>query len=150
MRKITTLVIHCSATRPSLDIGAGTIDRWHKEMGWAGIGYHWVIRRNGLIEPGRPEERVGSHVRGHNAHSIGICLIGGVGADGKPEANFTPAQYESLAGLLKRLRVKYPGVRICGHRDLSPDLNGDGKITPNEWVKACPSFDVGVWLAANL
>jgi N-acetylmuramoyl-L-alanine amidase len=150
MRKISLLVVHCSATPPTMDVGADTIRRWHQEAGYRTIGYHYVIRRSGLVEAGRPVEQVGAHVRGHNANSIGVCLVGGIDATGKPESNFTAAQFASLRGLLDGLRKRFPGARICGHRDLSPDKNGDGKIDSRDWVKACPSFDVGVWLAANL
>ncbi len=149
MRKISLLVVHCSATRASMDIGIGTLRRWHQELGWRDVGYHYAIRRDGTVEPGRPEAQVGSHVRGHNANSIGVCLVGGVGDDGKPANNFTPAQMAALRNLLTELLGRYPGARICGHRDLSPDKNGDGKITPNEWVKACPSFAVADWWAAD-
>lgn len=148
VRPIDLIVIHCSATRPSLDVRAVDIDSWHKRRGWSGIGYHYVIRRNGGLEQGRPENEVGAHALNYNKRSIGVCLAGGVAEDGKTiEENFTGAQYETLKSLLIVLKAKFQGVRICGHRDLSPDLNRDGKITPNEWIKGCPSFDVAQWLA---
>lgn len=141
------LVVHCSATRPTQDIGVRDITQWHIQRGFDTVGYHYVIRRNGEVERGRPENAVGAHVRGHNANSIGICLAGGVDADGKPANNFTAAQFVALHQLLDELRKRYPDARVLGHRDLSPDLNGDGVISPNEFIKACPSFDVATWLA---
>ncbi|MGH8430228.1 MAG: N-acetylmuramoyl-L-alanine amidase, partial [Solimonas sp.] len=91
-------------------------------------------------------------VEGHNRDSIGICMVGGVAADGKTAtANFTPHQYGSLAALLYGLHSRYPRAEILGHRDLSPDKNGDGRITPNEYLKQCPSFDVRAWVkSANI
>lgn len=140
------LVVHCAATPPSADIGKAEIDRWHRAQGWLMIGYHFVIRRDGKVETGRPEDAIGSHVQGYNHNSIGISLVGGVNEKGQPEDNFTSAQYEALANLLRTLKAKYPKAQVCGHRDFSPDKNKDGKITSNEWLKACPSFDVREWL----
>jgi N-acetylmuramoyl-L-alanine amidase len=141
------IVIHCSATRPTHDIGVGDITRWHIQRGFDIVGYHYVIRRNGELETGRPETAVGAHVRGHNANSIGICLAGGVNAQNTPQNNFTTEQIVTLKQLLAQLKRRYPDARVLGHRDLSTDKNGDGRITPNEFIKVCPSFDVGQWLA---
>jgi N-acetyl-anhydromuramyl-L-alanine amidase AmpD len=141
------IVVHCSATGPAADIGVAQIAQWHKQRGFDAVGYHYVIRRNGTLETGRRESEIGAHVRGHNANSIGVCLAGGVDAKGKPENNFTPAQFSTLETLLGELKGRYPHARILGHRDLSPDKNGDGRITPDEFIKACPSFDVTQWLA---
>lgn len=149
-RKSTDLiVIHCSATRATLDIGVPEITRWHIQRGFDTVGYHYVIRRNGELETGRPEQAIGAHVRGHNANSVGICLAGGVDGQNNPQNNFSDEQFSTLKILLQQLVERYPGARILGHRDLSPDKNGDGKISPNEFVKACPSFDVAQWLAKN-
>ena len=141
------LVVHCSATRPTQDIGVRDITQWHIQRGFDTVGYHYVIRRNGEVERGRPENAVGAHVRGHNVNSIGICLAGGVDNAGKPANNFTAAQLVALHQLLDELRKRYPDARVLGHRDLSPDRDGDGVISPNEFIKACPSFDVATWLA---
>lgn len=131
--KTDYLVIHCSATSPKLDIGANEIRGWHKAKGWSDIGYHYVIRRSGAVEPGRAENQVGSHVKNHNINSLGICLVGGTDARQKPQDNFTPAQWASLQTLLMRLLAKYPGAKILGHRDF-PDVH-----------KACPCFDAIKW-----
>lgn len=142
------LVVHCSATPPSRDIGAAEIRQWHRKQNWRDIGYHFVIRRDGTVETGRPVHEPGAHVSGHNHHSVGVCLVGGVDARMQPEDNFTPAQKASLLRLLRELQRDYPDAEVLGHRDLSPDRNRDGKVTKNEWVKACPSFDVRPWWAA--
>lgn len=134
MRRIDHLVVHCAATPPSLDIGRDEIDQWHKARGWSGIGYHFVIRRDGTVESGRPLERAGAHVAGHNRHSVGICLVGGVAADGRtPEPNFMPEQWKALRRVLFDLRRRWPSVEILGHRDFAGV------------AKACPSFDVRAW-----
>ncbi|QDB70999.1 N-acetylmuramoyl-L-alanine amidase [Bordetella phage vB_BbrP_BB8] len=133
------LVVHCAATKPSANIGAYDIDRWHRAQGWFCIGYHYVIRRDGTVEEGRDLEVIGAHVSGHNEYSVGICMAGGVSEKdvNVPENNFTPAQLESLKKLLLELRTKYPKARIQGHRDF-PGVK-----------KACPSFDVASWLKAE-
>ena len=130
------IAIHCSATGPKADIGAKDIDKWHRAKGWACIGYHYVIRRNGTVEEGRDEKVIGAHVENWNAVSIGICMVGGVDADDitKAENNFTKEQFASLKQLLIDLKTRYPKAKIQGHRDF-PDVK-----------KACPSFDVKTWL----
>jgi len=144
------IVVHCSATGPLMDVGKREITQWHRQRGFDTIGYHYVIRRNGEVETGRRESEIGAHVAGHNLNSIGVCMVGGVNAKGKPENNFNLQQFATLETLLSELKNRYPTARIVGHRDLSPDRNGDGKITPNEFIKACPSFDVGDWLSSQL
>jgi len=135
VRKSTKyLVVHCSATRPSQDIGVKEIRQWHKNQGWQDIGYHYVIRRDGKVERGRAENLVGSHVAGRNSNSVGVCMVGGVSQkDIKPENNFTPAQFASLKTLLKMLADKYKSAVVLGHRDFP-------KVS-----KACPSFDAIAW-----
>ena len=132
------IVIHCSATKASADIGRKEIDRWHREKGWLEIGYHFVIRRDGTRELGRPEDKPGAHARGFNERSLGICMVGGVDDKLKPEANFTTAQFRELAKLVSELKAKYPKAKVLGHRDL-PDVN-----------KACPSFDAPNWYATGM
>lgn len=145
------LVVHCSATPPSADVGVKEITQWHKARDFETIGYHYVIRRNGNLEIGRPMEVIGAHVKGYNHNSIGICMVGGVkqGEVDEPENNFAPEQFDRLWQVLCDLKKIYPSARILGHRDLSPDLNHDGVIEQNEWLKACPSFDVTEWLATK-
>lgn len=140
LQVVNYIVIHCAATPPQMDIGVKEIDRWHRERGFFQIGYHFVIRRNGVIEKGRDESIPGAHVRGHNHESLGICLVGGVTqADVKvAENNFTPEQFESLRLKLIELKAKYPNAKILGHRDL--ELKDHAKL------KDCPSFEVADWL----
>lgn len=145
MKNIKYLVVHCSATPASRDIGAAEIRTMHLRQGWRDIGYHFVIRRDGRVERGRPVTQPGAHVQGHNSHSLGICMVGGVKPNLQAECNFTDAQFASLRQLLNELSTNYPDAKVVGHRDLSPDRNGDGKVTPGEWVKACPTFDAGLW-----
>lgn len=149
-KKTDLIVVHCSATTASQMIGVKDIDRMHRQRGFIAVGYHFIITRDGQVEIGRPVGTIGAHVEGFNSVSVGICMIGGVGPDGKRgENNFTSAQFDRLLGLLDTLRRIYPNAKIVGHRDLSPDLNKDGKIASNEWMKECPSFDVATFLATH-
>ena len=129
------IVIHCSQTRPSQNVGAKEIDRWHRERGWLKIGYHIVIKRDGTIEQGREDDEVPAAVKGYNHTSFNLCLVGGAKEeDWKIEDdNFTGEQFESLKKELTRLVKKYPDAQIVGHRDLDPN-------------KFCPSFDVRKYL----
>ena len=143
MKTIDSIIIHCTATREGQDIRASDIDKWHKERGWKMIGYHYIIDLDGTIEPGRPLTMTGAHCKGWNDHSIGICYVGGLDKNGKPKDTRTNAQKMAMFNLVYHLLDKYPEIsQILGHRDTSPDLNGDGEISPNEWIKACPCFDV--------
>lgn len=147
MKPVSLLVVHCSATPAARDIGVTQLRAMHLARGFRDVGYHYVIRRDGRVEKGRPDNVMGAHVEGHNDGSLGICLIGGVKPDGRTaEQNFTPDQYTSLERLLRDLKGRYPSARVCGHRDLSPDRNRDGRVTPDEWLKQCPTFDVAAWL----
>lgn len=127
------IVVHCSATRPSQDIDADTIDQWHKERGFDSIGYHYVIKRNGQIELGRSEDQQGAHALGYNHNSLGVCLVGGVKQDDyqAAENNFTDEQWQSFEKLISDLEEKYLGVKLIGHNEISK--------------KFCPSFDVQQW-----
>ena len=143
---IKYIVVHCSATKTNFDIGKHDIDIWHKRRGWSGIGYHYVIRRDGTIEPGRPLDQIGAHAYGYNKVSWGVCLVGGLDKDGKAEDNFTAEQYHALEDILNELYEKAPQAQIVGHRDLSPDIDGDGVIEKWEWKKECPCFDVAEFI----
>ena len=126
MRVITLIVVHCSAVKPDQLSSAAQIDSWHRERGFhLGIGYHYVIRRDGTIEPGHPECLIGAHchVKGHhyNTHSIGICYEGGLDARGQPDDTRTAAQKATMRQLLEDLHQRYPRAMIVGHRDLSHD-----------------------------
>lgn len=146
-KAVTRIFIHCTATREGQDVDAATIKRWHLKQGWRDIGYHFVIRLDGSIEKGRPEDQIGSHVAGFNTGSIGVVYVGGLDSQGKAKDTRTSAQIAAMAGLIRDLTRAYPGADVLGHRDVSPDKNGDGEITQNEWLKSCPCFDVRGWWA---
>jgi N-acetyl-anhydromuramyl-L-alanine amidase AmpD len=121
MRTITLIIIHCSAVRPDQTSSAAQIDTWHRQRGFhLGIGYHYVIRRDGSIEPGRPEWLTGAHCQNHNAHSIGICYEGGLDIRGRPDDTRTEAQKVAMRRLLEELHGRYPKALIVGHHDLNP------------------------------
>ena len=129
MRTITLIVIHCSAVKPDQTSSAAQIDTWHRRQGWKlGIGYHYVIRRNGQTEAGRPEWMVGSHCKNHNTHSIGVCYEGGLDIRGQPADTRTAEQKQALRQLLEDLHLRYPRAVIVGHHDLNP-------------LKACPCIN---------
>jgi N-acetylmuramoyl-L-alanine amidase len=117
-----------------MNVDAATIDRWHREKGWMGIGYHKVILRDGTIEDGRPLNKQGAHVRSLNKQSVGIVLAGGMNKSKTgPEINYTDAQYEALRGLLDDLTENYfPLAKVKGHTDFDKG-------------KTCPNFDAGHW-----
>jgi hypothetical protein len=155
-RPIDLIVIHCSASPNGRHLTAEEIDRWHKARGFRRqlrdtalqeprllhIGYHYVIYTAGPLRGGRAESEIGAHVAGHNARSIGVCMIG--------TDRYSPNQWGTLRELVTRLQKKYPNAAIKGHRDLSPDRDGDGTVEPFEWLKTCPGFDVVRWLANDM
>ena len=137
--KITKVIIHAADTPASMDIGASEIRRWHvEERGWSDIGYHYVVRRSGLVETGRDldgdgdiEEETGAHVFGHNRGTLGICMVGG-----KPGCNFTAAQWQALSFLVTDI-CKRHGLTVAdvyGHNDFDSG-------------KPCPMFDAKAWAA---
>ena len=176
LRHIDLIVIHCSGTSSGQSINqdnknaAQVIDDWHRQRGFkrvqsaralfnptlTSIGYHYVIDLDGSILTGRHLGEMGAHAQGFNLASIGICLIGGK----EREAKYTLQQWTALSALLNALTTRFSipyklpqreGDKsihggICGHRDLSPDRNGNGLIEPFEWTKTCPGFSVQTWL----
>ena len=131
MNNITHIVVHYSATFEDQNLTVKDIDKMHKARGWSGVGYHYVIRRDGVVEKGRPDNVVGAHVGGQNSGKIGICAIGGVNRKTGPNVgvdNRTPAQIKSQIALIKSLLAKHPKAKVVGHRDLAPTQ--------------CPGFDV--------
>ncbi len=133
MRPINKIIIHCSATPPDMDIGMVEINAWHLDRGWSGIGYHWVIRRDGTLERGRNEKMVGAHVQGHNTNSIGICLVGGKYSRPNDAStyHYTTEQLQTLASLVTTKTHEYPGATVHGHNEFSS--------------KGCPGFNVHDW-----
>jgi N-acetyl-anhydromuramyl-L-alanine amidase AmpD len=130
-RKIDKIILHCSATPPRRDIGVEDIRRWHRARGWTDIGYHYVIRRDGTLETGREEGKIGAHVRGFNHGSLGVCLVGGLSAEAQPLYNFTDAQMVRARALVRDLTSRHAGATVHGHNEFAD--------------KACPCFDVKLW-----
>ena len=128
-RRIDLIVIHCSATRASRSYTVADCRRDHRVRGFANIGYHYYITRDGVVHAGRPLYQEGAHARGYNKHSIGICYEGGLDEHGSPADTRTPEQRICLELLLARLAIDYPHARVVGHNQLNPG-------------KACPCFEV--------
>lgn len=143
MRPLAEIIVHCTATKVEWMAGKPTsakvreIDRWHKEAPnfWSGIGYHDVIDRDGTVAEGRALTKTGAHVRGHNAGTIGVSLVGGHGSseNDKFSDNFTPQQDAALRTYIKDRQSQYPTIsKISGHNEYA--------------AKACPGFNVQKWL----
>lgn len=122
--RVKYLVIHQSGAEHEEGETAADIDRAHRLRGLLQIGYHYVIRRDGTVEPGRPLEIPGAHVRGFNQFSVGVCLIGKLGEFP------TDAQARAVTELANQLAANYPAIVMVGHQDLAGA------------TKACPGFDV--------
>lgn len=126
-RNIMQMVIHCTATPEGRDCTPKDIDSWHKEKGFSGIGYHYVVDLSGKIHEGRPLDTIGAHARGYNAASIGVCYVGGIDKAGQPADTRTDAQKAALSTIVSAAKKTYPSITVVGHRDIS--------------AKACPCFD---------
>lgn len=147
-RRIDYIVVHCTATPEGQDKTVEEIRREHKAQGWSDIGYHYVVYRDGTVHLGRDVDFSGSHVAGYNSYSIGVVYVGGLERDPrkpygqlKAKDTRTEKQKAALLALLMDLRKLYPKAKIVGHRDFSPDKNGNGIVDPWERIKECPSFD---------
>lgn len=128
MRKITKLIVHCTATPEGRDATVADVNKWHKDKGYDMIGYHYLIDLKGNILKGRDEERIGAHTIGSNYDSIGIAYVGGMDKEMKKSKDTrTLEQKNSLILLLTNLKKKYPLAQIYGHRNFAK--------------KDCPSFD---------
>lgn len=130
-RKINAVIVHSTATKASMRVTVADIDRWHRERGFSGVGYHLVIYRDGSAHIGRDIDKQGAHAYRHNRGSIGVVMVGGLSDTHGAEANFTRAQFRTLTKVLDEQEGYYPNVEIKGHRDTK--------------ATACPSFDVGHW-----
>lgn len=126
-RKINLIVVHCTATIEGIDYSVAEIRRWHIKRGFSDIGYHYLIGIDGTLREGRNVNISGAHTKGYNAHSIGVCYVGGLDKNKKAKDTRTPAQKETLLRLLKDLKSIYPNATIHGHREYAN--------------KACPCFD---------
>ncbi len=129
------LVIHCSATRCDRDYTPEQLLRDHRACGFRMVGYHFYVRRSGLVTRHRGLLEVGAHARGFNRCSIGVCYEGGLDAGGMPADTRTPEQKEALAELLWKLRRLFPQALIAGHGEL-PGVRKD-----------CPCFDCAEYRA---
>ena len=141
MNKPIEIIIHCSATKENQNITVERIVQMHKERGFNTIGYHYYITKDGVVHKGRPESSTGAHCLGHNDKSIGICYEGGLDINGKAKDTRTSKQKESIIKLIKDIKSRYKIKIVMGHRDTSPDLDHDGQIEPNEYIKQCPCFN---------
>lgn len=129
MRKIDKILVHCTATPEGREVTVAQVTQWHKARGFRTIGYHYLVGLDGAVHAGRPVGEVGAHCTGQNAHSIGVCYVGGIDRNTlQPKDTRTPAQRESLRRLVKRLQRQYPGSTVHGHREFA--------------AKACPCFDI--------
>ena len=143
MRKITGIIVHCTATRADWWEGKRTsakvaeIRRWHQAKGWRDIGYHFLIDRDGTVAKGRPVEQTGAHVQGHNTGTIGISLFGGHGSAETDmfHEHYTAAQEAALRKLLAKLQVQFGPVPVTGHNQYA--------------AKACPGYNVPTWIKAT-
>ncbi|MBP2653366.1 MAG: N-acetylmuramoyl-L-alanine amidase [Firmicutes bacterium] len=116
------LIVHHEASAG--DVGAERVHRQHLNLGWAGIGYHYVIRFDGTIERGRPRDAIGSHAQGLNYCSVGISLSGNC-QDNEPTAE----QIEVLPKLLADLKDNWPDAQIIGHREVAEIVSDPGLAT---------------------
>lgn len=129
MRKITKIIVHCTATPEGRAVSVAQVDAWHKERGFRCIGYHYLVGLDGTVTAERPEQEMGAHCLGHNYESIGVCYVGGLDrVTGEPKDTRTPAQCSALRRLVEQLRDRYPGATVHGHREFA--------------AKACPCFDI--------
>jgi N-acetylmuramoyl-L-alanine amidase len=143
IRKIKNIVIHCTATAPNTSF-AHIVHYWRDVLGWSKAGYHYAITAKGDILQLAQEHEIVNGVKGHNLESIHVAYVGGRVMEGIYVDSRTPQQKEKLILLLRSLLVTYPNANILGHRDLSPDINGNGIIEQSEWIKECPLFNAGV------
>jgi N-acetylmuramoyl-L-alanine amidase len=139
MREIKYIVIHCSGG--TQDASVESIKNYWKKIGWKSVGYHYIIDSRGVETQLQSIIYPTNGVRGYNENSIHVCYIGGVDKFGKPVDNRTDSQKHKLRMRVNDLKMQFPKAVVLGHRDLSPDKDGDGVVEQKEWVKSCPCFD---------
>lgn len=153
--RIERLVIHCTATVEGKEVTAADIRRMHCSpkptgRGWRQVGYTDMVHLDGKIERLVPNNEdayvdgweVTNGAKGYNGTSRHIVYVGGLDTNRRPADTRTEAQKAALKAYVEDFRKRFPWADVCGHRDLSPDRNGDGIITSNEWTKVCPCYDV--------
>lgn len=148
VRKLVEIAVHCTATKEGVEVSIEDIDKWHKARGFTKqklsghyCGYHYVVALDGTIMCGRDLSEVGAHVKDHNSKSIGVCYVGGLDENGKAKDTRTPEQKDTLIWLIGKLKQSFNIDKVQGHRDYSPDTNGNGIIDSFEWIKSCPCFN---------
>ncbi len=153
--RIERLVIHCTATVEGKEVTAADIRRMHCSpkptgRGWRQVGYTDMVHLDGKVERLVPNNEdayvdgweVTNGAKGYNGTSRHIVYVGGLDTNRRPADTRTEAQKAALKAYVEDFRKRFPWADVCGHRDLSPDRNGDGIITSNEWTKVCPCYDV--------
>lgn len=140
MRRIKYLVVHCTAS-PQTQKVSDILHYWKNALGWKSPGYHVLVEADGTAHELKNIATPTNGVRGFNANSIHISYIGGINKEGKAVDNRTPQQKEVMLSYLKSWKKQFPEAKILGHRDFSPDKNGNGRIDPWERIKECPSFE---------
>jgi len=148
-RNITDVVWHCTATIEGQSIPLATIEKWHRDRGFNEIGYNLIIDLDGKAYMGRDWNKVPAHVAGNNARTLGFVYVGGLDKNRRPKDTRTPEQIETMLNFSEVMRDSFQLfykqdilLGMKGHRDYSPDRNGNGIIEEWEWIKACPCFDV--------
>ncbi|MBX7204154.1 MAG: N-acetylmuramoyl-L-alanine amidase [Bacteroidia bacterium] len=139
MREINYIVVHCTGGSPNETIPQ--LIAGFRSNGWKNNGYHIVVDGSGARHNITPLEQIANGVQGHNAKSVHVSYMGGKIVKGKGVDTRTDAQKAQLLSILRELRAKFPKAKIVGHRDFSPDKNGNGVIESFEWIKVCPCFD---------
>ena len=140
MRHIRYIAVHCTASQPTQSVD-NILKYWKDTLHWKTVGYHFLIEADGTINKLLDIKEVSNGVQGFNSETINVCYIGGIDKQGNALDTRTNNQKISLRKVLTDLRKLFFYAQIQGHRDFSPDLDGDGKIEPNEWMKMCPCFD---------
>ena len=129
MRTIDKIIVHCTATPEGRETTVEHVTAWHKARGFRTIGYHYLIYLDGSVHAGRPLSEIGAHCTGENAHSIGVCYVGGIDRNSlKPKDTRTDAQKVSLRNLVADLQKRFPGSTVHGHSEFA--------------AKACPCFKI--------
>ena len=127
MRRLDKIILHCADTRIDQDFSVEDVRHWHKARGWSDIGYHYYIKCDGSLHEGRPLYRIGSHCKGKNTGSIGVCFEGGKDAFNLKWDKPTDNQIKTVKKLIESLRNDYGDLTVHGHYEFSS--------------KGCPNFD---------
>ena len=139
MRTIKRIFVHCTATTATATVGS--ITAAFSQRGWRNPGYHYLISADGTVTQLLGDSGIANGVKGYNRTAIHVAYIGGIDSKGQPIDSRTPSQKQALTTLLTTLRQRYPKAQIMGHRDISPDTNGNGKVDSWERIKECPCFN---------